>query len=126
MTTHTAHARVERWDDLPGDTPMPLLERRRVIGEHAMISRVLLHSGCDVPTHAHANEQLCIVLTGRAIFGLGRENTPDRREIEVGPGDVVVLPPWAPHSCRALEETLILDVFSPPSTMTGIDHPTGA
>jgi hypothetical protein len=26
-----------------------------------------------------------------------------------------------PHSCYAIEDTLILDVFSPPSQTTGID-----
>ena len=44
-----------RWADLPTDRPMDRLQRRRIIGEQAMISEVLLEEGCFVPTHAHEN-----------------------------------------------------------------------
>ncbi|CAN5754161.1 hypothetical protein BH11PLA1_BH11PLA1_08190 [soil metagenome] len=117
-----AAATVYAWSDLATDTPMPLLERQRVIGAQAMISRVRLARGCIVPTHAHANEQFAVILSGRIRFCLGAENSPDRREATLGPGEIVHLPADFPHSAEALEETLILDVFSPPSLMTGIDR----
>ena len=66
----SATASVYRWSDRPTDSPMPLLERQRIIGAQAMISRVLLKKGCVVATHAHANEHLGIVLKGRIKFGL--------------------------------------------------------
>lgn len=113
-----------RWTDLPKDEPMALLERRRVIGERAMISHVLLRPGCDVPTHAHENEQFACVLRGRVRFGLGAEGSPARREVVLGGGEVLHLPARVPHSAYALEESLILDVFSPPSATTGIDRPS--
>jgi len=114
---------VHRWTDLQADNPMRLLSRRRIIGQQAMISRVELTKGCDVPSHAHANEQFVIVLSGRVRFGLGPPGTPEHREVVVGAGDVVHLPGNLPHSALALEPTLILDVFSPPSQKTGIDRP---
>lgn len=119
-----ARATKYRLDDLPADRPMPLLERRRIVGDKAMISHVLLHKGCSVPTHAHENEQFCVILRGRLRFGLGAENTPDRREVILGPGEVLHLPANEPHSAEALEETLVLDIFSPPSAATGIDRRT--
>src|SRR5690242_7362810 len=47
-------AAIYNWSDRPTDAPLPLLTRQRIIGEHAMISRVHLRKGCFVATHAHA------------------------------------------------------------------------
>jgi quercetin dioxygenase-like cupin family protein len=110
-----------RWADLPPDHPMALIERRRVIGRQAMVSHVELKKGCVVPTHAHFNEQITCVLRGRLRMGIGPEASPSRRTIEVGTGEVLHLPGDTPHSAEALEDTLVLDVFSPPSEKTGID-----
>lgn len=121
MTT----ANVYRWSDRPTDSPMPLLERQRIIGEHAMISRVLLKKGFVLQTHSHANEQFGIVLSGRIRFGLGAEDSPTRTHQTLGPGEVIHFPSNFPHSAEALEETLILDIFSPPSATTGIDAAPG-
>lgn len=113
---------VHTWADLPVDRPMDLLERRRVIGTRAMLSHVTLRRGFRVPTHAHANEQFAVVLSGRMRFGLGAESSPGRRHVEVRAGQVLVLPPNLPHSAEALEDAVVLDVFSPPSEKTGIDR----
>jgi quercetin dioxygenase-like cupin family protein len=121
MTTPPNAARY-RWTELPADCPMALLDRRRIVGERAMLSHVRLQKGCDVPTHAHENEQFACVLSGRARFGLGAEGSPDRREVVVEAGEVLHLPGGVPHSAFALEETVILDIFSPPSATTGIDR----
>lgn len=102
---------------------MPLIDRRRVIGDNMMVSEVHLQPGFEVPTHSHENEQFVIMLSGRCIFGLGAEGSPQRREIDMRGGDVLVLPSNLPHSCRAIEPTHILDLFSPPSATTGVDVP---
>lgn len=115
------HVRI---DDLPKDRPMPLIDRRRIMGQRMMVSEVLLYVGFSLPTHAHENEQFMIMLRGRCRFGIGAEGSPERREIEVCGGEVLVLPPNLPHSCVAIEESVILDLFSPPSAMTGVDRPS--
>src|SRR5881227_2958321 len=112
-----ANATLYRWEDLPTDTPMALLERQRVIGEKMMISRVTLQKGCKVATHSHANEQISCIVSGRLKFTVG----DDARTVTAGPGDVLLLPPHVPHAAEALEETVALDFFSPPSQTTGID-----
>lgn len=116
-------AKHHHWHELPIDVPMALLERRRVVGEKVMISHITLHKGCRVPTHSHENEQMSCILSGRLRFGLGAEGSPDRREVTLGPGEVLHLPSNVPHSAEALEETVVLDVFAPPSVGTGIDAP---
>lgn len=98
---------------------MALLERRRVIGERAMISHVTLFKGCFVPTHSHANEQITCVISGRLQFQIGEGENP--QTIIVSLGEVIHLPSGVPHSAEALVDTVVLDVFSPPSETTGID-----
>lgn len=115
-------ARVHRWTELPFDAPMALLRRQRVIAEKMMVSNVFLQKGCDVPTHSHENEQISCILSGRLRFGIGAEGTAERREVTVGAGEVVVLPGNVPHSAYAMEDTQVLDLFSPPSATTGIDR----
>lgn len=110
------------WNEMAKDMPMPLLERRRVIGAQAMVSHVHLKKGCFVPTHAHPNEQITCLLSGRLRFVL-HEHSPDHREeVTVVAGEVLHLPSNIPHSAEALEDTVVLDVFSPPSETTGIDR----
>lgn len=110
-----------RWATLPQDHPMPLIDRRRIIGEHAMVAEVFLHAGFKVDTHQHANEQFAIVLSGRVRFTVGNVGAADRREMELSSGEVLYLPPNVPHSAEALEDSLLLDLFSPPSEKTGVD-----
>lgn len=114
------HALKVRLDDLPTESPTPGLVRRRIIGEHAMISDVRVQPGFVLEPHSHANEQMAIVLSGRCVFQLPQ---PDGsvRELELVTGDVLVIPPNAPHGVKMLEPTHILDIFSPPSQKTGID-----
>lgn len=113
---------VYRWSELTEDAPMPLLTRKRVIGNQAMISRVALAKGCDVPSHSHANEQFAVLLSGTMRFGLGEPHTVQHREITLHAGEVLHLPSNLPHSAHAIEDSLILDIFSPPSQKTGIDR----
>jgi quercetin dioxygenase-like cupin family protein len=108
------------WDTLPADRPMALLERRRVIGQRAMISRVVLQKGCAVPLHAHENEQIACILSGRLHFRTGEGGRGE--EFTLGPGEVLHLPSNCPHSADAVEDTVVLDIFSPPSETTGIDR----
>jgi len=118
MTT----ARVVDFADLPTDCPMPLIDRQRIIADKMMISRVLLHKGFRVERHAHENEQIAVVLSGKVNFLLGEAGTDSEHTKTLTAGQAIVLPPNVPHGAEALEDTLILDLFSPPSETTGIDQ----
>ena len=116
------HPNLHRWSTLPSDTPMDKLTRRRIIGEQAMLSYINLTKGCFVPSHSHANEQFAVMLSGRLRFIL-TENGKER-EVIASAGEVLHLPANLPHSAEAIEDSVVLDVFSPPSQTTGIDRPT--
>jgi len=127
-----ARAKAYRWDAMEKDQPMALLERRRIIGELAMLSHVMLRKGCVVPTHSHENEQFACVLSGRMRFGIGDEGGKssaaaggDFETMVLEGGQVLHLPSRVPHTAEALEDTVVLDVFCPPSATTGIDGRRG-
>ena len=100
-----------RWDDLPKERLSPLLERRLIWGEHVMVSHVYLVKGCVVPRHAHDNEQMTYILEGTLRFWVGED---EGETIDVAAGEVLYLPSGVPHKAEALEDTLDVDIFSPP------------
>ena len=100
-----------RWDELPREELSPLIGRRLITGGQMMISHVYLAKGAIVPKHDHHNEQITYILEGRLRFTLGDE---DAQVVEVGAGEVLTIPPHLPHGAEALEDTLDVDVFTPP------------
>jgi quercetin dioxygenase-like cupin family protein len=97
------------FDSIPVDHLNPLIDRQFVYGERAMLARLTLRKGAVVPEHSHQNEQITYVLEGALRFTMG-----DGRVITVGAGQVLVIPSNMPHSAVAVEDTLDLDVFTPP------------
>ncbi len=100
-----------RWDDLPKESVTDEIERRLVTGERMMLAHVYLEEGAVVPTHAHENEQLTYILEGALRFWIGEDGA---EEVVVRAGEVLHIPSNVPHKAEALEDTLDVDVFSPP------------
>ena len=100
-----------RWDDIPKEQLSDKLARRLVTGERMMLAHVYLEKGCIVPKHSHENEQLTYILDGALHFWLGEDES---EEVIVRSGEVLVIPSNLPHKAEALEDTLDVDIFSPP------------
>jgi quercetin dioxygenase-like cupin family protein len=126
-------ARLFHLDQLSLDQPMLKLSRRQIVGDRFMVSEVFLEAGCHVPTHAHVNEQLTIVLSGKLRFRIGAElgeeteqevvaSSAGQKELVVGAREAVHFPSELPHAAEALEDTMVLDVFSPVTQGTGVDQ----
>ncbi len=115
-------AQLHQWNTMPVDWPLPTAERKRIVGEHVMISRFVLQAGTIVPMHSHANEQMSCVVSGLLRFELEATDHEPQREVRVGPGQVLHLPPFVRHGVVVEELTEVLDIFSPPSATTGIDQ----
>ena len=110
----TVHALTE----VAEDCPIPLLSRRRIFGEQMLFAHVHLAKGCIVAVHAHESEQIAYIVSGSVrwtIGGPGKE-----RQLVVTGGNVVHLPSHFPHGVEALEDTVIVDILSPPGMM-GVD-----
>jgi len=100
-----------RWDDLAKEQLNPQLSRRLVTGERVMLAHVYLDKGCVVPKHSHDNEQMTYILEGTLRFWLGEDG---ERVVDVAAGEVLHIPPGVPHMAEPIEDTLDLDVFTPP------------
>jgi len=103
-----AELKYVAWDSVQLEDLNPRLKRQFVVGESVMIARVLLKKGCIVPLHSHHNEQVTYILEGALKFTL------KDREITVHAGEVLCIPPNVPHEAIALEDTVDLDIFTPP------------
>ncbi len=100
-----------RWEDMPKEKVSDTLDRRLITGDRIMISHVYLKKGSIVPRHCHENEQITYILEGGLRFWIG----PDEAQvIDVLAGDVLHIPSMVQHKAEALEDTLDVDVFSPP------------
>lgn len=115
--THATHL---QWDDIDLETPMPLIDRRRVIGVHMMLAKLTLHPGFSVGVHEHINEQIVICLEGEATFTLVEGGA--EREVTVRAGEVLSIPPSVPHAARTEKGAVLIDCFSPVTEKTGIDR----
>ncbi len=100
-----------RWNDMPKEKVTDQISRRLVTGEKMMLAHVYLDKGAVVPKHQHHNEQLTYILEGRLRFWIGEQG---EETLDVGPGEVLHIPSNVWHRAEALEDTLDIDVFSPP------------
>jgi len=107
----TAPASHFRWNDMPRERVTDMLSRRLITGKTMMLAHVYLKKGCIVPKHSHVNEQLTYVLEGCLRLWVGEELD---QVVDVKPGEVLLIPSNVPHKAEALEDTLDVDVFSPP------------
>jgi quercetin dioxygenase-like cupin family protein len=100
-----------RWDDMPKERVSSTLERRLISGERVMLAQVSLQKGCVVPRHQHVHEQFTYVIEGALRFSIGDEQGD---KLAVGAGEVLHLPSNVWHEAAVLQDSLVLDVFSPP------------
>src|SRR6516225_5071343 len=100
-------APVYRWKDVVEDNPIPLLTRRMVTGEKALVAKVFLAKGCQVACHQHVSEQIAVMVSGRVRWIIGAEGDPDRYDFEAVGGDVIQLPSGIWHAVDTLEDSEI-------------------
>jgi quercetin dioxygenase-like cupin family protein len=95
------------WNRLEQE-PMNSRVARKVIHSSSMtIARVELQKYATVAEHSHVNEQIAMVERGSLKFFI------EGREQIVRAGEVLSIPPHVPHGVEALEDTVVVDVFSP-------------
>ena len=100
-----------RWDDMPKERVTQQLQRRLITADRMMLAHVYLEKGCIVPQHSHENEQITYILDGALKFWIGEDGS---EEVIVRSGEVLVIPSHVLHKAEALEDTLDVDIFSPP------------
>ncbi len=100
-----------RWEEMPRERVSETLERRLITGDRIMLTHVYLTKGSIVPRHSHENEQITYILEGALRFWIGEDGA---ETFDVRAGEVLCIPSHVPHKAEALEDTLDVDIFSPP------------
>ena len=96
------------WNQVEREPLNDKIDREMVVGDQVMLARVFIKKGGHVPEHHHHNEQVTYILEGALKFAI------DGQEVVVKAGEVLCIPANMPHEAWALEDTLDLDVFTPP------------
>jgi quercetin dioxygenase-like cupin family protein len=78
-----------------------------VHGDHTLLSEFRLDAGAVIPVHKHPHEQTGYLVSGRLKFTIGEET------MEAGPGDSWCLAGELEHGAEALEDSVVIEVFSP-------------
>lgn len=76
--------------------------------DEAMVCQFHLDEGSVVPRHHHMNDQVGYVVSGKVEMTIG-----DTVRI-IQAGDSYAVPGGIHHSATALENSIVIDVFSPP------------
>jgi quercetin dioxygenase-like cupin family protein len=98
------------WDTVPREAMGPLIVRQVIHTPDLTLLRGTFKQGAIVALHQHVHEQVTNVLSGRM-----------RLEIEgeaaiLTAGECARIPSNLPHAAEALEDTVVLDVFTPART----------
>jgi quercetin dioxygenase-like cupin family protein len=99
------------WDEVPTEEVTPAMHRKMVWGEKLMIAKMKFKDGFLVPLHHHHHEQVTQVLSGTIRFWLGENK---EQVMDIGPGDVLVIPGNLPHEALMIGDVEEIDTWSPP------------
>ncbi len=95
------------WNQMPAEQLNPTVARRAIHTQNLTIARLELLKGAVVPEHSHVHEQIATVERGSLLFHIGG------KEVVLGAGQSLAIPSNEPHKVTALEDSYVVDVFSP-------------
>ena len=95
------------WSQVPTEELNPHVTRKAIHTAAMTIARLHIKKGGVVPEHKHVHEQVAHVEKGALKFNVaGVEHV-------IRAGQSLVLPSLVPHAVEALEDTDVLDTFTP-------------
>ena len=98
---------ITSWNDLETVPMFNLVSRKAFSGDKITVARVDLGRGSVVPGHSHPHEQMTVILKGKVIF------TGENEGKTATAGDIIHTPSGAYHTVSALEDSVVLDIFTP-------------
>src|SRR3984957_19736977 len=87
------------WSSVKLEVLTPMLSRRVLTAQKAMIAQVYLKKGAIVKAHEHHNEQITYILEGGLRFWLGEnaDKAPHAEHVDVLAGEVLLIPGGLRH-----------------------------
>ena len=96
------------WDDIEWEPVSDQVSRKVIMGSNMMMVMYKFAQGCIWPMEQHEAEQCGYVVKGRIEFTTGGKT------LTLNPGDSYMIESMAPHESHYVEETILVDLFSPP------------
>lgn len=94
-------------DIAPGHPEPGLTRRVGAYNDHLLLAEHRMKKGWVGSRHSHPHEQVVYVILGRLRV------TVDASTFEAGPGDSFVVNGGVEHQAEALEDAVVIDVFTP-------------
>jgi quercetin dioxygenase-like cupin family protein len=100
---------VVAWKDVATERAGDGIERQTIHGARQTLVRYCYAPGSVFPSHAHPEEQMTVVLSGRITFTVGAKT------VTLGPGEVATIPGGVPHGAAVTgdEPVETLNTLSP-------------
>lgn len=99
---------VVPFDSVDFTNPQPGVTRRIIArGGNMMLVHVTFEKGTVAPVHQHVHEQLSYIVSGSFEYTMGGQT------YQLKAGDSYYVVPNEGHGIRALEDSVILDIFTP-------------
>jgi len=95
-----------KWSEMESDFITPsysLAKGPAVKGEKIEVAFITYPAGSVANPHAHPNEQVQVVIRGKARYRVGKE------EKLLGPGEAVLIPANTEHEVRILEDMEVVN-----------------
>lgn len=87
---------------------LPGIERKTLAhGESTLMSKFNMQKGSHLPLHSHPNEQTGYLISGHIQLFVGDTL------MDAFPGDAWCIPSGQPHRAEIIEDSVVLEVFSP-------------
>lgn len=94
------------FDETPFQEQKPGVAYKVLHTEHMTVAAWRFDKGSEGAKHAHPQEQVAYILKGKIEF------TTDSASIVASVGDQVIFAANEAHASKALEDSVILDIFS--------------
>lgn len=103
------------WADIPVIQALPGVTRQVIQGQRQTLVRYVYAPNVVFPVHQHPEEQMTVVLHGRLAFTIESNDGGPDRHVELGPGEVLVIPSGTRHGAEVIgtEEVESLNMLSP-------------
>ncbi|MCK4244855.1 MAG: cupin domain-containing protein, partial [Candidatus Omnitrophica bacterium] len=96
--------------DMEWNEPFEGVKRTILQGNNLTICLYNLKAGLVFPAHSHENEQMAYIIKGKVEFSIGEEGEKHIFE----EGMFFAFGPNVKHGAKFLEDSIVVDVFSPP------------
>jgi quercetin dioxygenase-like cupin family protein len=95
-------------DAVPVQMVPGIVRRTLVSSDVLMICRFDLDTGAEIPSHAHPQDQIGYVVSGKVRITVGSKS------FDLGAGDTYCALSGVEHKALTLEAAVVVDTFNPP------------